>query len=193
VSFGTALMPGTSGSLTVNDTSVTPGTLILAASNSYTGGTTITAGEIKLSVLPDTPDPGILRGQRIGRGPDRDGGHAGPERPGADGGALNGGAGARITDNRDPGTTPLNRELRFRFEHLCRQHCQGPVADLSLHEELAAARWSSAAPTRMAAARRWPPGTLILASTGALADGGSLTVDAGASLLFYSVAVLPTQ
>jgi len=42
--FGTALMGSTAGSLTVNDSAGSPGTLTLNATEAYTGGTTINAG-----------------------------------------------------------------------------------------------------------------------------------------------------
>jgi len=49
VTFATALMGTTDGSLTLNDTNESSGTLTLSASSGYTGGTTIIAGTLLLT------------------------------------------------------------------------------------------------------------------------------------------------
>lgn len=48
VTFATALTASQSGGLTINDTAVTKGALIVTAANAYTGNTTITAGTLQL-------------------------------------------------------------------------------------------------------------------------------------------------
>ena len=48
VTFGTALMGSTAGSLVLDDSNGTPGTLTLSAANAFTGGVTISAGTLKV-------------------------------------------------------------------------------------------------------------------------------------------------
>ena len=60
VSFGTAMMSGAAGTLTVNDTAVTKGSLTLTAANSYTGATTVTAGTLKIGINDALPTASAL-------------------------------------------------------------------------------------------------------------------------------------
>ena len=48
VTFASALMGSTAGSLTLNDTASTPGSLSLTAANAYSGTTTITGGTLQV-------------------------------------------------------------------------------------------------------------------------------------------------
>ncbi len=91
VTFATALTsPG--GSLTVNDTNGTPGMLVLAAAETYTGGTTIKGGEIKLNgLLGSLPTGGDLT---------MTAGTFDLEGTSQSVGNLKGGATALITDNQ---------------------------------------------------------------------------------------------
>ena len=91
VTFATALT-SVGGSLTVNDTNGTPGMLVLAAAETYTGGTTIKGGEIKLNgLLGSLPTGGDLT---------MNAGTLDLEGTAQSVGNLKGGVGALITDNQ---------------------------------------------------------------------------------------------
>ena len=162
-----------------------PGMLILAASNNYTGGTAITAGEIKLNGLTwAAAFAGFVGGQRPGRGLDHVQRHTGPGGDAADGGAERRER-ALITDLQtggggpgSNGVTPLTVSFDVGSSTFGGSIADGPTAQLSLTKSGSATLVLSGQNT-YTGGTEVAAGELVLANLDALDGGGSLAVDAG--------------
>ncbi len=131
VTFATPLT-SVGGSLTVNDTNVTPGKLVIHAAETYTGGTTIKGGEIQLSgvsgqTLPIGGDLTMTAGTFDMNGTAQSVGN------------LKGGVGALITDNQgggggpgSNGTTTLTVGFTSGEDTYAGSIHDGPTANLAL-------------------------------------------------------------
>ncbi len=183
VTFATPLTSA-GGSLTLNDTSVTPGKLVLAAAETYTGGTTIKAGEIKLSgtggQLPALPSSAA---GGLGGALTMSAGTLDLENTAGTVGALNGGPSALITDDGPAGgVTPLTVSFDSGSCTYGGSIHDGPNAHLSLTK-------NGAGTLVLSGADNYTGGTvvnggdLVLITHNALGDG-PLTIGPGAILNF---------